>query len=104
MMNEKSENNIENEDTIDDLNALEEGDIIEMIDDNGETVPFVFIDALEYEEEIYLALAEPEEEDAVFFLKIETDSEGNDVYTAPDEALEEELFRKFSENHSTDET
>ena len=103
-MNEKPENIAENEDMMDDLNALEEGDIIEMIDDNGETVPFVFIDALEYEEEIYLALAEPEEEDAVFFLKIETDSEGNDVYTAPDETLEEELFRKFSENHSTEET
>ncbi len=79
-----------------DLNALSEGDIIEMIDDEGKTISFIFIDALEYEDSLYLALAEPEEDDAVFFLKVEEDEEGNDVYTAPDEALEDVLFEQFS--------
>ena len=73
-----------------------------MIDDDGNTVPFVFIDALEYEGEVYLALAEPEEDDAVFFLKIETDDEGNDVYTAPDEALEDKLFEQFTRQRGDD--
>ena len=79
------------------LNSLVEGDIIEMIGDDGETVSFIFVDALEYEGDIYLALAEPEEDDAVFFLKVEHDEEGNDVYNAPDEELEDILFQRFSE-------
>ena len=96
-MNDQEKMNPENDD-FNDENALSEGDIIEMIDDDGKTVPFVFIDALEYEGEVYLALAEPEEEDAVFFLKIEQDEDGNDVYTAPDEALEDKLFETFIDN------
>lgn len=84
------------------LNALEEGDIIEMIDDEGKTVPFIFVDALEYEGDLYLALADPEEEDAVFFLKIEQDEDGSDVYTAPDEALEDALFEQFIKQREQD--
>ena len=86
-----------------DTNALTEGDIIEMIDDDGETVPFIFVDAIEYENDVYLALAEPEEDDAVFFLKVEQDEDGNDVYTAPYEALEDILFSRFTELRSQDE-
>ena len=86
-----------------DANALTEGDIIEMIDDDGETVPFIFVDAIEYENDVYLALAEPEEDDAVFFLKVEQDEDGYDVYTAPDEALEDVLFSRFTELRSGDE-
>jgi len=83
-------------------NALAEGDIIEMIGDDGETVSFIFVDALEYEGDVYLALAEPEEDDAVFFLKVEQDEDGNDVYNAPEEALEDVLFRKFTEMREND--
>ena len=83
-----------------DENMLVEGDRIEMVDENGETVTFIFIVALEYEDSVYIALAEPEEEDAVFFLKIEQDEDGNDVYSAPDESLEDALFKKFMETHS----
>ena len=86
-----------------DANALTEGDIIEMIDDDGETVPFIFVDAIEYENDVYLALAEPEEDDAVFFMIVEQDEDGNDVYTAPDEALEDILFSRFTELRSQDE-
>ena len=98
-MKNNPEENLQEED----LNALTEGDIIEMIGEDGETVSFIFVDALEYEEDVYLALATPEEDDAVFFLKIEQDEEGNDVYTAPDEALEDILFEKFNEMRSEDE-
>ena len=101
------ENNLEFPEEFDpeeeDLNTLEEGDIIEMIDDHGETVPFIFVDALEYESDVYLALAEPEEEDAVFFLKVEQDEDGNDVYSAPDESLEDLLFEKFTQQREADE-
>lgn len=98
--------NRENEavDPEEELSALEEGDIIELIDDDGKTVPFIFVDALEYESNNYLALAEPEEEDAVFFLKIDQDEDGSDVYTAPDEALEDALFEQFTKQREQDES
>ena len=99
-MNDEMNINPESFDPEKEVNSLSEGDIIEMIGDDGETVSFIFIDALEYEGEIYLALAEPEEDDAVFFLKVEQDEDGNDVYNAPDEDLEDILFRKFSEMRS----
>ena len=96
-MSDEMNNNPESFDQEEELNSLVEGDIIEMIGDDGETVSFIFVDALEYEGDIYLALAEPEEDDAVFFLKVEHDEEGNDVYNAPDEELEDILFQRFSE-------
>ena len=96
-MTDQMNNNPESFDPEEDLNALHEGDIIEMIGEDGETVSFIFVDALEYENDIYLALAEPEEDDAVFFLKVEQDDDGNDVYSAPDESLEDALFQKFTE-------
>ena len=96
-MSDEMNNNPESFDQEEELNSLVEGDIIEMIGDDGETVSFIFVDALDYEGDIYLALAEPEEDDAVFFLKVEQDEEGNDVYNAPDEELEDILFQRFSE-------
>ena len=102
-MSDEKYNNPEFPDPEEEQNSLSEGDIIEMIGDDGETVSFIFIDALEYEGDIYLALAEPEEDDAVFFLKVEQDEDGNDVYNAPDEELEDILFRKFSEMRSENE-
>lgn len=101
MADELNRNNEVNEPE-EDVSALEEGDIIEMIGDDGETVPFIFVDALEYDGDVYLALAEPEEEDAVFFLKIEQDEDGSDVYTAPDEALEDALFEQFTKQREQD--
>ena len=103
MTDEFNKNNEANEPE-EDLNALEEGDIIEMIDDNGESVPFIFVDALEYDGDVYLALADQEEEDAVFFLKIEQDEDGSDVYTAPDEALEDILFEQFTKQREQDDS
>ena len=96
-------NNPEGFDPEEDPNALTEGDIIEMVGEDGETVSFIFVDALEYEGDVYLALAEPEEDDAVFFLKIEQDEDGNDVYNAPDEELEDILFQRFTEMRGKEE-
>lgn len=82
--------------------ALSEGDVIEMLDENGETIRFTFVDALEYEGKTYLALTEPEEDDAVFFLRIDTDEDGSDVYTAPEEELEDRLFEQFLKQREQD--
>ena len=102
-MSDELINNPEQYDPDQDPNALTEGDIIEMVGEDGETVSFIFIDALEYEGDVYLALAEPDEDDAVFFLKIEQDEDGNDVYNAPDEALEDILFARFTEMRGSEE-
>ena len=101
-MSDEMKSNPEEMNPEEDLNALEEGDIIEMVNDDGETVSFIFIDALEYDGDLYLALAEPEEDDAVFFLKIEQDEDGSDIYSAPDEALEDILFARFTEMREND--
>ena len=45
-----------------DPGALAEGDIIEMIGEDGETVPFIFIDALEYEGVSVACTETPEQE------------------------------------------
>ena len=102
-MSDELINNPEQYDPDQDPNALTEGDIIEMVGEDGETISFIFVDALEYEGDVYLALAEPDEDDAVFFLKIEQDEDGNDVYNAPDEALEDILFARFTEMRSSEE-
>ena len=102
-MNEEFDKSRENNTSDEELNALSEGDLIEMINDDGETITFIFVDALEYEDKLYLALADPEEDDAVFFLQVDQDDEGNDIYTAPDEDLEDKLFEVFSKNRSSDE-
>ena len=102
-MNEDFDKSRENNTSDEELNALSEGDLIEMINDDGETITFIFVDALEYEDKLYLALADPEEDDAVFFLQVDQDDEGNDIYTAPDEYLEDKLFEVFSKNRSSDE-
>ncbi len=83
--------------------ALAEGDVIEMLDENGETIRFTFVDALEYEGNTYLALTDEEEEDAVFFLRIDQDEDGSDVYTAPEEELEDRLFEQFLKQREQDE-
>ena len=102
-MSDEMINNPEGFDPEEDPNALTEGDIIEMVGEDGETVSFIFVDALEYEGDVYLALAEQEEDDAVFFLKIEQDEDGNDVYNAPDEELEDILFQRFTEMRGKEE-
>ena len=101
-MSDEMKNNPDEITSEDELNALEEGDLIEMVNDDGETVSFIFVDALEYEGDLYLALADPEEDDAVFFLKIEQDEDGSDVYSAPDEELEDILFARFTEMREKD--
>lgn len=102
-MNEEFDKSMENNPSDEELNALSEGDLIEMINDDGETIPFIFVDALEYEDKLYLALADPEEDDAVFFLQVDQDEEGNDIYTAPDEDLEDILFDVFTKNRGSEE-
>lgn len=89
-MNEDFENNVENE---------EIDNIIVLNDENGEEVPFEFLDLIEYEGEEYVVLlpAEPEadEADEVVILKLEdTESEDEEAYVSVDD---EEVLNKVFE-------
>ena len=76
----------------------EEDDLVELVDENGETTVFEHLATLEYEGESYLALCDPksEEEDLeVFILKIDQDENGNDVYNVPDDDVADAVFARL---------
>lgn len=70
--------------------------IIEFIDENGESTLFEHLATLEYNGESYLAVCDPESDDEnleVFILKIETDENGQDFYTVPDDDVSDAVFQ-----------
>ena len=74
--------------------------IIEFIDENGESTLFEHLATLEYNGESYLAVCDPESEDEnleVFILKIETDENGQDVYTVPEDEVSDAVFQLLLE-------
>ncbi len=78
----------------------EEDNLVELIDENGESTVFEHLATLEYEGESYLALCDPEskEEDLeVFILKIDRDENGEDVYNVPDDDVADAVFAKLME-------
>ncbi len=88
---------------MDELNNLnpeanEEDDLVELVDEEGNTTVYEHLATLEYEGESYLALCDPEsdEEDLeVFILKIEQDENGEDVYNVPDDDVADAVFAKL---------
>lgn len=80
---------------------MEEDDIIELIDEDGESVHFEHLMTLEYEGDLYVMLtaleATPDTDaDEVFILKIAKDEQGEDCYvTVEDEKTLQAVFDKF---------
>lgn len=86
----------------DELNSTfdpeEEDNLVELVDENGETTVFEHLATLEYEGESYLALCDPESEEEdleVFILKIDQDENGNDVYNVPDDDVADAVFARL---------
>ena len=78
----------------------EDDNLVELIDENGESTLFEHLATLEYEGESYIALCDPEsdEEDLeVFILRIDTDEDGNDVYNVPDDDIADAVFARLVE-------
>ena len=76
--------------------------IIVLNDENGEEVPFEFLDLIEYEGEEYVVLLlveEEEEADEVVILKLEeTESEDEESYVSvDDEEVLNKIFEMFKE-------
>ena len=76
----------------------EDGDVVELIDEEGNSTLFEHLATLEYRGESYLILCDPEapEDDVeVFVMKIEQDENGQDLYVQPDEETAEQVFNYF---------
>ena len=81
-------------------NLDEEDDIIELVDEEGETQLFELLGTFDLNGNHYLAVADPTEEEdpesmEVFILKTIPDEDGNDTYVTPDEAEADEAFNYF---------
>ena len=79
---------------------MDEEDLVELIDENGEKTLFEHLATLEYKGESYLALCDPEadeEELEVFILKIDQDENGEDIYTVPDDETADAVFNHLME-------
>ena len=94
-MDENENNMLENE---------ELNNIVILNDENGEEIPFEFLDVIEYEGEEYVVLLPVEEEESedlgeVVILKIEdTDNEEEESYVSvDDEEILNTVFEMFKE-------
>lgn len=88
---------------------MEQDNIVELIDEEGNEVDFQHLMTLEYNNKSYVVLAavEPSDdiaEDEAVILRIEQDEEGNDVYaTIEDEDELEKVFERYLEIAENDE-
>lgn len=81
----------------------DESNIIELIDEDGESVSFEHLATLEHEGSYYIALMvmdeeghEEDDEGEVVIMKIEQDEDGNECYVyVEDEDVQEAVFDKF---------
>ena len=88
---------------------MERDDIVQLVDEDGNEVDFEHLMTLEHEGKAYICLVpvEPMEdvaEDELVILRIETDGEGNDIYTTiEDDAELDAVFEKYLEIAEADE-
>lgn len=78
----------------------EEQDLIELVDEEGETQVFELLGSFELDDAQYLAVADPDEEEdpesmEVFILKVVPDEDGNDTYVSVDDEEADKAFEYF---------
>ncbi len=81
----------------------DEDNMIELVDENGDTVLYEQLGSFEYNGNQYLALCEPtEDEDTedgdleVFLLRLDTDDKGESIFTVPDDDEADAAFERFT--------
>lgn len=83
---------------------LEEGNIVELIDEEGKEIPFVFQGTVEYEGELYAFFSPTEDQedistDEVVIFRLGQDEDGEDLFLpVEDEALLEAVYNAFLES------
>ncbi len=78
----------------------ENNDLIELVDESGETTLFELLGSFPFNDSHYLAVTPPTGEDdpesmEVFILKVIQDADGNDTYVTPDDAESDAAFNHF---------
>ena len=88
---------------------MEQDDVVELVDEDGNAVRFEHLMTLEHEGKPYICLVpldpmEDVSDDELVILRIETDAEGNDFYaTVDDDAELDAVFEKYLEIAEADE-
>ena len=91
-----------NED-LENLEGLENDEfdgLIELTDEDGNTEQYELLASFPVGDDQYLAVAEPMEEEEpesveVFFLKVEEDDDGNEVYVSVDDDKVDAVYEEF---------
>ena len=78
----------------------EDDDLIELVDEEGETQVFELMGSFELNDSHYIAVADPIEEDdpesvEIFILKTVTDEDGNDTYVSVEDEEADAAFNYF---------
>lgn len=72
--------------------------IIELIDDNGDSVFFEHLMTLTYKEQDYIILATLEDDESIVILRIEQDNDGYDTYVSIEDRMElKEVLKAYTE-------
>ncbi len=84
----------------DEIPEEENDDLIEMVDETGESQTFELLAAFDLDGAHYLAVSDPiEEEDPesveVFILKTQQDGEGNDIYVSVEDEEADKAYEYF---------
>ena len=100
MNTDMEEHPMTNENETNSMNPEDEG-YVTLVDENGEETRFDHLATVELDENYYLILADPaaedEDEQEVFILKIDSDEDGNEVYTPlEDDDLADRVFEVFT--------
>ena len=84
--------------------SVVDGDIVELVDEEGKAVPFVFQGTVDYEEEVYAFFSPLEDQedlstDEVVIFRLSQDADGEDLFLpVEDEALLDAVFNAFIES------
>ena len=79
----------------------EEDSIVTFVDENGEEITFEFLDSIEYEGKVYLALLPAEEDNnEIVILEVEPIDEENENYLAvEDEKILDAVYAVFKDHY-----
>lgn len=85
---------------LEDMENDEFDGLIELTDEDGNTEQYELLASFPVGDEQYLAVAEPMEEEEpesveVFFLKVEEDDDGNEVYVSVDDDKVDAIYEEF---------
>ncbi|HHW70602.1 MAG TPA: DUF1292 domain-containing protein [Clostridiales bacterium] len=85
------------------VNDNDNDNIVELIDENGDSVFFEYLMTLTYKEQDYIILATLEDNESVVILRVEQDDEGYDMYVGIEDKEElDEIFKVYTEILNSD--